>query len=284
VRTITSLTEMQQTAEALRKSGNRIGFVPTMGYLHEGHLSLIRLARSRVDTLITSIFVNPTQFAPHEDFASYPRDLERDKKLAGSAGTDILFVPATGEMYPEGYSTFIETKTITKVLEGRSRPTHFRGVTTVVTKLFHLTKPHVAVFGQKDAQQAAVVRQMTKDLDFDVEIVIGPTVREEDGLAMSSRNVYLSAEERAEAAVLHQSLQLAERLVQGGERRAVEILDHMKSLVASKPRALIDYVSINDAATLEEVSEFRSRQVVLVSLAVRFGKTRLIDNTLITVP
>jgi len=264
--------------------GKRIGVVPTMGYLHDGHLSLIRIARTRADVVITTIFVNPTQFAPHEDFASYPRDLERDKRLAESAGTDYLFVPEMQEMYPEGYKTYVEVEDLTRVLEGRSRPTHFRGVTTVVTKLFHITKPHVAVFGQKDAQQAAVIKQMVKDLDFGIDIVVGPIVREQDGLAMSSRNVYLSPSERADATVLYESLLLAEKLIKQGVRDSARIIGEMKNLIASKPTAKIDYISTADARTLQEVSQLRSGDTVLISLALRIGTTRLIDNVQLTIP
>lgn len=275
---------MQRKTEELRLQGKRIGVVPTMGYLHEGHLSLIRIARTRADVVITSIFVNPTQFAPDEDFAAYPRDLERDKQLAESAGTDYLFVPEMHDMYPEGYTTYVEVEDLTGVLEGRSRPTHFRGVTTVVTKLFNITKPHVAVFGQKDAQQAAVIRQLVKDLDFAIDIVVGPIVREKDGLAMSSRNVYLSPSERADATVLYGSLLLAENLTKQGERNCARIIGEMRNLIASKATSRIDYISIADARTLQEVSQLHSGESVLISLAVRFGTTRLIDNVQLVIP
>lgn len=284
MKVIASPGEMQRTAEALRVQGKRIGVVPTMGYLHEGHLSLIRIAQEHADIVVTTIFVNPTQFAPHEDFGKYPRDLERDKKLAESAGTDFIFTPETHEMYPEGYQTYVEVDTMTRVLEGRSRPTHFRGVTTVVAKLLNITKPHVAVFGQKDAQQAAVVSRMVKDLNLDIDVIVGPIVREKDGLAMSSRNVFLSQQERADARVLHQSLQHAERLIAKGERNCEHLVKLMKNLISSKPTAQIDYISIADVQTLEELAQLRSGTPALISLAVRIGATRLIDNILITIP
>lgn len=275
---------MERMAEKLRAVGKRIGVVPTMGYLHEGHLSLIRIARQYADTIITTIFVNPTQFAPHEDFSAYPRDLERDIKLAQAVGTDILFTPETKEMYPEGYLTYVEVEKITTELEGKSRPTHFRGVTTVVTKLFHIIKPHVAVFGQKDAQQALVVKQMVNDLHFGIEIIVAPIVREPDGLGMSSRNVYLSPQERADATVLFQSLKLAEELIFSGERQCDQIIKQMHDLIISKRTAQVDYISIADASTLEEFSQLHPGNRALVSLAVRIGNTRLIDSTMVTIP
>lgn len=217
---ITGISDMQRTSEQLRLQGKRIAVVPTMGYLHEGHLSLIRIARGHSDVVITTIFVNPTQFAPSEDFEKYPRDLEQDRRLAASAGCDIVFHPDAKEMYPQDYLTYVEVEKLTGVLEGAFRPTHFRGVSTVVAKLFSITKPHVAVFGQKDAQQALVIRQMTRDLDFDVQIIVAPIVREADGLAMSSRNVFLAENERRDAVALNESLRLAEKMIQSGERDA----------------------------------------------------------------
>jgi pantoate--beta-alanine ligase len=207
---------MQRTSDALRREGKRIGVVPTMGYLHEGHLSLMHIAKQQSDVLITTIFVNPAQFGPGEDFSQYPRDLKRDTQLAESAGTDILFTPDEKDMYPNGYHSFVIVERVTEVLEGKFRPTHFRGVATVVVKLFNITRPHVAVFGQKDAQQAAVVKQLVNDLNVGVEIVVAPTVREPDGLALSSRNVYLSADERRQSLALSRSLQLARQLVLNG--------------------------------------------------------------------
>jgi pantoate--beta-alanine ligase len=283
MRILAGILEMQNAAHDLRAEGKRIALVPTMGYLHEGHLSLMRIARQHAEVVVTSIFVNPTQFGPTEDFTKYPRDIERDTRLAASAGTDILFVPTSAEMYPDGYATYVSVERITEVLEGKVRPTHFRGVATVVGKLFHSAEPHVAIFGQKDAQQVAVIRRMTLDLNFGVEIVVAPIVREPDGLAMSSRNVYLSAAERAQATVLSRSLALADELVRGGERSAGALVKAMTALISGQPAAKIDYVSVADATTLLELAELAPGAPVLVSLAVRFGPTRLIDNTLLTI-
>ena len=281
---ITGIPEMQREADALRREGRRIGVVPTMGYLHEGHLSLIRIAARHADVVIATVFVNPTQFAPEEDFSKYPRDPERDLSLAESAGAAIVFMPEIGEMYPAGYVTYVEVETITKVLEGKFRPAHFRGVATVVAKLFNIIKPHIAVFGQKDAQQAAVVKQMVRDLNFGLEIIVAPTVRETDGLAMSSRNVYLSADGRARSTVLHRSLRLAEGLIVHGERACPVIVSEMRKLIESCPPAAIDYISIADPVTLEELSSLKAGKDVLVSMAVRIGGVRLIDNAVVRVP
>ena len=275
---------MQTAAEKLRVQGKTIGVVPTMGFLHEGHLSLIRIAKQHTDVVITTIFVNPTQFAPTEDFAKYPRDLQRDTRLAASAGSDVLFVPETREMYPDGYVTYVGVEQLTSVLEGKMRPTHFRGVTTVVAKLFNITKPHVAVFGQKDAQQAVVIKQMAHDLNFDVRIIVAPIVREPDGLAMSSRNVYLSPSDRAQSLVLSRSLRHAEEMIAGGERNTETIRAAMLKLISAQPSAAVDYVSLADPGTLQEQQNLAPGETVLVSLAVRFGATRLIDNSLITAP
>ena len=281
--TISTVREMQQAAERFRSAGTTIAVVPTMGAFHDGHLSLIRLAKQHANIVITTLFVNPAQFGPSEDFSQYPRDLEKDSRLATSAGSDILFIPSTEEIYPGDYQTTVEVARVTSMLEGKSRPTHFRGVATVVAKLFNITKPHVAVFGQKDAQQVVVIRQMVKDMNIDLRIVVAPIVREADGLAMSSRNVYLSPPERAQAVVLYQSLDMAAKLVRDGERSSSAILLSMKQLIDSRPLAAIDYLSIADVATLEEVATIAQGMTVLVSLAVRFGATRLIDNTVITV-
>ena len=281
---IAGIAELRDQVEELRRNGRRIGVVPTMGALHEGHLSLVRIARDRSDVVIMTIFVNPTQFAPTEDFASYPRDLQRDADLARSAGADILFVPSDKEVYPQPYQTYVNVEQLTTVLEGKSRPTHFRGVTTVVAKLLNMTTPHVAVFGQKDAQQAAVIRQMAKDLNFPVEIIVGPIVREADGLAMSSRNAYLSGEERAQSPVLSRSIQRAEVLIRGGERESSVIIGDMKTMISAQSLASIDYISVAEYATLRELARLAPGLTVLVSLAVRFGKTRLIDNTIVKVP
>jgi pantoate--beta-alanine ligase len=274
---------MQQRADALRGSGRRIGLVPTMGALHEGHLSLITIARGRSDTVITSVFVNPMQFGQGEDFGRYPRDLERDLALASRAGTDFLFAPDPAMMYPPAFRTSVHVEELTAVLEGAVRPGHFRGVTTVVAKLFAITKPHVAVFGQKDAQQAAVIRRMTLDLNFGIELVFAPIVRENDGLAMSSRNVYLTPEQRREAPVIHRSLLLAEELLRGGERKPSAIKARMEALIGNVSSGKIDYISLADPETLREIDRCSPGEPLLVSLAVRFGTTRLIDNTIFTV-
>jgi pantoate--beta-alanine ligase len=282
MRVISSIKDMQRTAEELRLSGKRIGVVPTMGFLHDGHLSLIQAAREKSDIVIVTIFVNPTQFSPSEDFKQYPRDLERDRRLAEKAGCDILFTPQASEMYPEKHLTYIEVEGLSKILEGESRPTHFRGVTTVVTKLFNITKPQLAVFGQKDAQQAVIIRQTVRDLNFDVEILVMPIVRESDGLAMSSRNVYLSPKGRADALVLRKALVLAERMIRGGEHGTETIKHSMVQLISEGKNAEADYVAIVDANTLEELPTLESGRRTLIALAVRVESTRLIDNTVIT--
>lgn len=278
-----TVPEMQRLADELHRQGKRIGVVPTMGYLHDGHLSLIKVAREHAHVVITTIFVNPTQFGPNEDFGKYPRDLERDTKHANDAGTDILFVPTTDEMYRKDHTTYVNVDTLTEVLEGKARPSHFRGVTTIVTKLFNITKPHVAVFGQKDAQQAIVIERMIQDLNFDIRIIVSPIIRETDGLAMSSRNVYLSPQERIESRVISQSLRLAEKLVADGERKCSSIISDMTKLITSTSSARIDYLSIADAGSLQEYSALQPGVRVLISLAARFGTTRLIDNTIITI-
>ena len=280
---ITSIAQMQDRSDEVRSSGRRIAVVPTMGSLHEGHLSLVNLAQRYSEVVIMTIFVNPKQFGPNEDFAAYPRNLERDRQLAASVGTSILFTPPTEEMYSSNYLSYVEVEKMTTVLEGKFRPTHFRGVTTVVTKLFNITKPHIAVFGQKDAQQTAVIQQMVKDLDFDIEVIVAPIVRESDGLAMSSRNIYLSSTERQDAIILYQSLQFGERLIGSGERNGHTIISKMKELVASKRSAQVDYISIADHHTLQDVSMITAGSEVLLSLAVRIGKTRLIDNVRVKV-
>jgi len=283
MRLVTQTAEMRAAVGETKKQGKSIGLVPTMGYLHEGHLSLIRFARQFADCVITTIFVNPKQFGPAEDFGRYPRDFERDKALAESAGTDILFAPEVGEMYPEGYLTFVEVEKISDILEGKFRKAHFRGVATVVAKLFNITRPDSAVFGQKDAQQAAVIRQMVKDLNYGIKIVLCPTLREPDGLAMSSRNVYLAAEERKESTALWRSLLFARDLVRNGERHSSKIVAGMEKTIRESPHAVIDYISVACADSLEEIPAIKTGDEVLISLAVRIGSTRLIDNILITV-
>lgn len=264
-----------------RRRGKRIGLVPTMGYLHEGHLSLVRIALAASDVVVMSIFVNPLQFGVGEDYEEYPRDLSRDIPLAEEAGVAALFVPTVAEMYPKGYATFVEVEGLTAGLCGRSRPGHFRGVTTVVTKLFNIVQPDVAVFGQKDAQQAAVIKQMVRDLNMPIEILTGPIVREADGLAMSSRNVYLSQEERRQALVLSQSLRWAEQKVAQGERDAASLREAIVEKIKTMPLANIDYVEIVNADDLKPVEVIQGR--VLIALAVRFGRTRLIDNCIVEV-
>lgn len=284
MRVIGSVPEMQQIARALRGEGKRVGIVPTMGSLHDGHLSLIRIAREHSDVVVTTIFVNPKQFGPSEDFVQYPRNLDRDRQLAEHAGTDILFAPSNEEIYPPSYQTYVMVEEITSVLEGKVRPGHFRGVTTVVAKLLNITQPTVAVFGQKDAQQSAAIRQMVRDLNIDVKIVVAPIVREPDGLAMSSRNVYLSPAERKDAVVLSESLQLAEQIIRAGQQNASAVRKRMEEKIQTKNSITIDYVSIADADTLDELDELSPGHHVLISLAVRIGGTRLIDNTTITIP
>lgn len=256
-----------------------VGFVPTMGYLHEGHLSLVRKSKEENDFTVTSIYVNPTQFGPHEDFNKYPRDLERDLKLLQNVNNDIVFLPDNKEMYPDNFSTWVNVENLTDVLEGKARPGHFKGVTTIVTKLFNIVEPHRAYFGQKDAQQALVIKKMVKDLNMNLEIVIMPTVREKDGLAMSSRNIYLNNEERKAAPVLYKALKLAKKLHSENINDAEFIKDKMEQLIKTEPLAKIDYISIADTESLQELSKIDNK--ALVSLAVKFGNTRLIDNIII---
>jgi pantoate--beta-alanine ligase len=275
---ITSSAAMQQSALGHRVAGRKIGVVPTMGALHEGHLALIRRARELADIVITTVFVNPLQFGKSEDLSRYPRNLERDVELASGAGTDLVFAPPNDDIYPADFSTSVEVEGVTSRLEGTSRPGHFKGVTTVVAKLFHVTQPHVAVFGQKDAQQVVVIRKMVRDLNFPVELVIVPTVREADGLALSSRNVYLTASQRSEAPVLYRSLQLGEQLLRAGERDCELVRKRMRDLITSRSSGSIDYLSIADGVTLEEITAAAPGRPLLISLAVRFGSARLIDN------
>jgi len=258
------------------KLAEPVGFVPTMGYLHEGHLALVRHARAENPAVVVSIFVNPTQFGPSEDYKRYPRDTERDLKLLEEEKTDVVFMPPAAEMYPPRFDSWVEVADITQRLEGASRPGHFKGVITVVCKLLNIIQPNIAYFGQKDAQQALVIKKMVADLDMNLKIVTLPTVRESDGLAMSSRNTYLSPKERQAALILYQSLKLAEKLFNDGERDASHLREEMSSLIQKEPLAKIGYVSVADAETLEELDALTLP--ALVSLAVRIGKTRLIDN------
>ena len=256
-----------------------VGFVPTMGYLHEGHLSLVREARARSTSVVASIFVNPSQFAPSEDLAAYPRDLDRDFASLEAEDVDLVFAPTAEEMYPETFDTWVEVNDLTKHLEGAARPTHFRGVTTVVAKLFNIVQPQIAVFGQKDAQQALVIRRLIVDLGFDVDLVIAPTVREPDGLAMSSRNTYLSQEERTAATALYRSLQQVEDLYSAGERNAANLRRAMVEILEAEASLQPEYISLADIETLEELEAID--QKALVSLAARLGRTRLIDNVVL---
>lgn len=276
------VSDMQSEAKRLRSEGKRVGFVPTMGYLHEGHASLMRIATQQCDILVTSIFVNPTQFGPGEDFGRYPRDLSRDEKLAKEAGTHILFHPEVRDMYPEGFQTYISTEHVASILEGNFRPQHFRGVATIVAKLFNIVMPNVAVFGQKDAQQVFVIRKMVQDLNIDIRIVVAPIVREADGLAMSSRNTYLMEKQRADALSLFRSLKLAEEMVMNGERAAGPVRRAMEGTLKKAGAPEIDYIAFLRPDTFVETENIHPPEV-LVALAVRFGSTRLIDNIVIPV-
>lgn len=274
---VVSTLEELATARSLLEAP--IGLVPTMGYLHEGHISLARRARAECKSVAVSIFVNPTQFGPNEDLAKYPRDLERDLRLLEEAEVDLVWTPTAEIMYPPGFQTWVEVQEVTRPLEGAQRPGHFRGVTTVVVKLFHAVQPSKAYFGQKDAQQAAVIRQMTRDLNFPVEIVVCPIVREPDGLAMSSRNVYLNPDQRKAATVLYRALGAAKASYEKGERNAGKLRKVMTEVLASEPLAATQYVSCADYETLEELEQVTGK--ALLSMAVFMGKTRLIDNTVL---
>jgi pantoate--beta-alanine ligase len=268
--------ELRQLLKAVRSEGKSVGLVPTMGYLHEGHLSLIRKARQDSDCVVVSIFVNPTQFGEGEDYNTYPRDLERDMESCKESGVDIVFAPETDEMYSKGSTTFVDMDRLTDRLCGASRPGHFRGVMTVVSKLFNLVQPDRAYFGQKDAQQVLVIKTMVRDLDFDIQIVELPIVREADGLALSSRNTYLNPEEREAALVLSRSLFEAKKRIEDGERNAVVVRSGIVDRISSQPLARLDYAEVVDAETLEPLREIKGG--VLIALAVRIGRTRLIDN------
>ncbi len=279
MKTITSPAKMASVSEALRASGKKIGFVPTMGALHEGHLALVKEAGKHADTVVVSIFVNPIQFGPKEDLKKYPRNLKKDSALLKKLGTDILFYPSAKDIYPEGFNSFVEVKGITDKLCGASRPGHFIGVATVVSKFFNIVKPRFAVFGLKDFQQQAVIRRMVKDLNMDVEIKTIPVFREKDGLAMSSRNAYLSKEERKAALVLSRSLAVARELVRKGTRKRSAVLGAVKRTILSEKTASIDYISISDPETFAEKPVIKGP--TLIALAVFIGKTRLIDNTVV---
>ncbi|RKZ14533.1 pantoate--beta-alanine ligase [bacterium] len=276
MRIATRVDEMKSIAEEYRKNGKRISFVPTMGYLHEGHLSLVDIARKDGDICVVSIFVNPIQFGPGEDYERYPRDVERDERLLEQRGCDVLFYPSASEMYPEDFLTRVRVEKLSSILCGKSRPGHFEGVTTVVLKLFNIVKPHVAVFGEKDYQQLVIIKRMVRDLNLDVEIVAGEIIREKDGLAMSSRNVYLDPVERKQATCLFRSMLLAQDMVKAGIRDTKTIVEAVGGFIKKFDRARIDYVKIVHPDTLEELEEIHDRARIL--LAVYFGNARLIDN------
>lgn len=279
MKTVDTIARMSTLSKMMRKEGKTIGFVPTMGYLHEGHLSLARTTKKHTDVVVMSIFVNPIQFGPNEDYENYPRDLKRDEDLARSAGVDVLFTPSVKEIYPEGYATYVSVERLGDTLCGASRPGHFRGVTTVVAKLFEIVRPDIAYFGQKDAQQAFIIRKMAEDLTMGIEVKVLPTVREADGLAMSSRNTYLSPDERKDATVLYAALREAEALIAAGRRDPRQVIAAMREMIAGVPTARIDYIAIVDTKELNDVAEITGE--VLVALAVVIGTTRLIDNIII---
>ncbi len=279
MRSVKSIREMRDWSEEQRIQKKRIALVPTMGFLHEGHLELVREGRRRGDLLVVSIFVNPTQFAPNEDFNNYPRDFEQDRQILAGEDVDILFHPSESEMYPAGYQTNVEVDQLSQFLCGAERPGHFRGVATVLVKLFNIVRPHVAVFGKKDYQQFLVVRRLVEDLNFDVEVVGFPTVREDDGLAISSRNHYLSEQERTAARCLRRALGRAEALVQQGERDGKGILREVKAEIANEPLARLEYVQLCDPENLEAIETIQDK--ALLALSVRIGKARLIDHSLL---
>ena len=276
---VREVRELQRWADEMRATDRRIALVPTMGALHEGHLSLVRIARSCADRVVVSIFVNPTQFAPGEDLAKYPRDLDGDISKLRGAGVDIVFTPEKEEIYPGGDATWVEVERLTDGMCGRKRPGHFRGVITVVTRLFLAAKPHVAVFGEKDFQQLATIRRMTRDLLFDIEIIAGPTVREPDGLALSSRNVYLTTDARRQARALSVALQEARELVRSGELEVDRLVEAARHRIQKEPLARVEYIEVRDAENLEPLERVNRRAVM--ALAVSIAGTRLIDNTVL---
>ena len=278
MRVVRTIADLRALLRPLRQEGKRIGFVPTMGFLHEGHDSLIRQSAARCDSTVVSIFVNPTQFGPGEDLANYPRDLERDQNLCLEAGATVLFLPEVAEIYPTGFQTHVEPGRLADTLCGRFRPGHFRGVTTVVAKLFSIVQPDVAVFGAKDYQQAAIVKRMVRDLNFPVKVLVAPTYRERDGLAMSSRNQYLSPAERQQATVLSGAIQLARRMVRSASRGcpATRLQKALTALISQHPAARVDYISVFDPVTLKPVA--KAQRGSHLAMAVLIGRTRLIDN------
>lgn len=273
---VSTINEVRKQVKEWRNQGLTVGLVPTMGYLHEGHKSLIDAAVKENDKVVVSVFVNPTQFAPGEDLETYPRDLDRDAALCEQAGAALIFHPEPSEMYHKEYSTYIDMRTLTQGLCGKTRPTHFSGVCTVVSKLFHIVQPDRAYFGQKDAQQLAVIKHMVEDLNFDIKIVGCPIIREEDGLAKSSRNTYLNKEERKQAVILSKALLKGKEQIENGERKSSEIKKGITQIIETMPLAKIDYVEVVDFQTLESIEEIKGE--ILVAVAVYIGKTRLIDN------
>jgi pantoate--beta-alanine ligase len=281
MRTIETISDMKAIIRTQKEKGNSIGFVPTMGYLHEGHMSLVKASVQDNDFTILSIYVNPTQFGVNEDLAKYPRSLERDYAMAQEAGVDIVFIPSDGEVYPNGYNTFVNVEGLAEIMCGLSRPAHFKGVTTIVTKLFNIIEPNHAYFGQKDAQQAIIIKKIVKDLNMNLKIEVCPIVREKDGLAMSSRNVYLNSEERKAALSLSKSLFETEKNIKAGERSKQKIIELIRKRIKRESIANIDYIEIKNGDTLEDIEDICGR--VLIALAVKFGTTRLIDNILLEV-
>ncbi|MGG0795196.1 pantoate--beta-alanine ligase [Brevibacillus laterosporus] len=281
--TISTIKELREALSVHKRAGKKVGFVPTMGYLHDGHLSLVERAKSETDVVVMSIFVNPLQFGPNEDYSVYPRDLARDQKLAESAGVHYLFTPSVEEMYPRPMLTNISVHNITEALCGLSRPGHFDGVATVVSKLFNIVGPHKAFFGQKDAQQVAVIEQMVYDLQIPVQIVPCPIYREKDGLAMSSRNVFLSEEERSQALILSRSLTRAEQMITNHQRDVDVICNEVRNLIQSQPLAEIDYVELKRYPEMSDIEFLKTGDRILFALAVKFGRVRLIDNVILTI-
>jgi pantoate--beta-alanine ligase len=279
IKTISTIDEMRTASDRLRREERRIGFVPTMGFLHEGHLSLMRVGRKSADTLIASIFVNPAQFGPNEDFDTYPRDLQRDLDLCSKENVDLVFMPTSDDLYPEGYETYVKLDHLPKHLCGLSRPVFFTGVATVVMKLFNIVKPHFAVFGEKDFQQLQIIKRMVSDLNVGIEIISAPIVREPDGLAMSSRNAYLTPTQRPAALTLIESLKLAKEMVDKGLRESIRIIEKARKHIEGQPETEIDYLTICDPETLNDVDYIDKS--ALMALAVMVGNTRLIDNMIL---
>jgi pantoate--beta-alanine ligase len=283
IQVIKTVNEMHNFSNQMKRNGKKIGFVPTMGYLHDGHLSLVKKAKEVCDVVVVSIFVNPTQFAPNEDFNQYPRNFQRDYKLLEAEEVDAIFYPDSKEMYGDNFQTFVENIEASKILEGEFRPTHFRGVVTVVSMLFNCVKPDVAVFGQKDAQQAYIIQRMVEDLKFDIDIIVSPIIREEDGLAKSSRNIYLSESERKEALVLYISLKKAEQLIKSGVMDVKSIIEEMEKIMNSVNSSNLDYIAIVNKKNFKKVEVLEKGDEYYILIACRIGKTRLIDNLLIAI-